>query len=161
MTRFAATLLIIYSLMIATISTPVHAQPQTRPNETSTAEFPSNELNDLPANTVARPLKKKVDLQKVFDEETKKFSSDTANFDPLKIERNKAKQAKKQKWSHKNTIFIVVFAAAIAVLVWFVLKYGKECIQTNYPDCTPTVDEGCYCERYAVDDNSNRGVSRR
>ena len=153
MPRFAATLLIVYSLLIASISTPVHAQPRTQPDGDSQGGITNKAANDLPGHKVfeVKSSKKKLDLKRVFEDETERFNADTARFDPVKIERERAKQAQKSKWGTKQTIFIVVFAAAVAVLVWFVAKYYKECLETNYPGCTPVVDENCYCERYAED----------
>ena len=153
MPRFAATLLIVYSLTIASISTPAYAQPRLKKAEHAESEVTHKASTDPPGNKIfeARPPKKTIDLKRVFDDETKRFNADTAKFDPAKIEREKSKQAQNNKWTTKHTVFMVVFAVAVAAIVWFVLKYGKECIETNYPNCTPAVDENCYCERYAED----------
>ncbi len=163
MPRFAASLFVIYSLLIALISSSVYAQPRTQPDEMTEGENTQKQVTDLPGDKIfeAKPLKKQIDLKKIFEDETKKFSVDNTRFDPVKIDREKAKQAQKSKWGTKQTVFIVVFAAAVAVLVWLVAKYYKECLETNYPDCTPVVDENCYCERYAEDKDKNRSISIR
>lgn len=158
MPRSIATLLLVYSMLIVTTVAPVHAQPQARPVDNTIAEVPKK---PEPANTTtdAKPAKKKIDFKKVIEEETKRLKVDSAKFDPVKIELEKAKQARKSGWSKKDTALMVVFAVGIAVLVWFVIKYGKECAETNPPHCSLGTDEFCTCERYE-EENSNRAIPR-
>jgi hypothetical protein len=156
MLKFAATLLLVYSLLIVLIAAPAHAQPQVRPDESTVAELPKKQ----PANTTVETkfAKKKIDFKKIIDEETKKFYADSAKFDPIKIELEKAKQAQKKRWTQKDTALMVLLAVGIAVGVYLLIKYGKKCIEASSPNCTPGVDEGCYCERYEENDNRNRGI---
>ncbi len=149
MLKFATTLFSIFAVVTVTVTAPVLGQPPV-------ASGP----NDPPANTTAAtttPLIKKPDLKKVFDDETKKFNAQSAEFDPVKIELEKNKQQAKQGWSKRDTTLIVVFAVAITVLVVLLAKYGKNCIETTPRNCNIGTDDNCYCERYEGDDRS-RGV---
>ena len=147
MPKFAACLIVVYSLLILSVATPVRSQVPTKPDEKAIAE---NLKSKIPADALAEPEQatKKVDLKKAFDEETKKFKAESAKFDPVKVELAKAKQAQKNGWSKTETWLMVAFAAGIAVLVWLVIKYGKDCVDSNPPDCNPVLDEFCTCERY-------------
>lgn len=150
MLKHATTLFLIAAILSVTLTSPVHGQPPV-------ASGPSEPSNTQTA-TAANSDKAKPDLKKTFEDETKKFNAKSAEFDPVKIEHeNNKQQAKKKFWNKTNTIVMVSFAIGIAVLVWFVIKYGKECIETTPRNCNLYSDDNCYCERYAEDDKS-RGI---
>ena len=161
MPKFAVALLVVYSLLIVTIAAPAQAQPRVKPDENAIAENTRTASELPPPNTVSesKPARKTVDFKKVIDEETKRFNADTAKFDPVKIERDKAKQAQKSGWSKTQTTMVVVFAVGIAVLVVLLLKYGKNCAETSIPHCNIGLDDNCYCERYE-DEKANRPAAR-
>ena len=154
MLKSAFVLLTIYSLLLVTIA--ANAQTQSGPSDNTFAEASEKNAN---TRDEPKPARKKADLKKVIDDETKRFNADNSRFDPVKLELEKAKQARKSGWSKQDTAIMVVFAVGIAVLVWFVIKYGKECIETTPRGCSLTSDENCYCERYA-EDNANRSLAR-
>jgi len=112
-------------------------------------------------NAAPEPVKKNhPDLKQVFDEETRKFNSDSAAFDPVKVEKQIARQQiQKKRWGKTETTFIVVFAIGIAVLVVLLVKYVKTCAETTTPNCNIGTDENCYCERY-VEDNARPAGAR-
>lgn len=148
MLKFAITLFTILAVVTVTITSPVIGQP-----------LAASGPNDPPANTSAStsPEKKKPDLKKVFDDETKKFNAKSAEFDPVKVELEKNKQQAKKGWSKNDKAFIIIFAAAIAVLVVLLVKYGKNCLETSPPNCNIGTDDNCYCERYEEDSDKSRG----
>ncbi len=151
MFRIAVTLSVSTAVLFAGLTAPATGQPPVASGPNGSAE--ANRSAEKPPTKKAE----KPDLKKVFDDETKRFSKRSAEFDPVKLELEKNRQQAKKGWSKQDVTFMVVFAAGIAVLVWLLVKYGKNCIETNYPNCTPAVDEGCYCERYE-EDNKNRGM---
>lgn len=151
MLKIGTTLFTIIAIVVATTTTPLLSQPPA-----------SSGPNDPPANAQAkaeneRSKKNRPDLKKVFEEETKKFNEKSAEFDPIKLEIEKGKQQAKNGWSKKDTALIVAFAVGIAVLVYLVVKYGKNCVETRPPNCNIGTDDNCYCERYEEDDKA-RGV---
>ena len=136
MLKTATTLLIVISISL--ISIPTSILPQ------STA---------VPENEVAAKREAKTnstDLKQVFSNETEKFKADSAAFDPVKADRDQAKQQTSKKgWSTtKKTLVIAAIAVGIAAVLFIVIKYGKNCLKSDPPDCTPGVDENCVCEVY-------------
>jgi hypothetical protein len=133
MLKFAATLFTIFCLLMATLHSPVLAQSRSRlkPDESKTAD-----------------AKKRPDFRRIFDEETRKYESSSAEFDPLKYDNVIRKRQAKKGLSTKNKIGLALFIAGMAVLVVLLIKYGKNCIRSSPPDCTPGVDEFCTCEEY-------------
>ncbi len=95
------------------------------------------------------------DLRQVFSNETQKIKSDSMSVDSKNMERLRLKQAKRGGWNKKMTTFIVVFAVAVAVLVFLVIKYGKDCLRYEN-NCDPAFDENCYCEEYEQNEERRR-----
>ena len=91
------------------------------------------------------------DLRQVFSKETQKLKSDSTSIDSKSMERIRLKQTKSGGWGKKETAFMIVFAVAVAVLVFLVIKYGKDCLRYE-DDCDPAFDENCYCEEYAQEE---------
>ena len=94
------------------------------------------------------------DLRQVFSSETQKIKSDSMSVNSKNMERLRLKQAKRSNWNNKTTVFLVVFAVAVAAIVFLVIKYGKDCLR-YYNDCSPSED-GCYCEEYAPEEPERR-----
>jgi hypothetical protein len=113
---------------------------------------------DLPlvkeTRTVAQ-TEKRADLRQAISAETQKLKSESLSVDAKKMERLRLKQTKRSNWSTKTTIAIVVFAIAVAALVFIVLKYGKDCLRYEN-NCNPGTDENCYCEEYAPEEPRGR-----
>ncbi len=148
MLKIATTLFTMLAVLSVTITAPVHGQPPVKsgPNAAVAHNEPAPKAD-----------KKRPDLKKAFEEETKKFKAKSAEFDPVKLELEKSRQQAKKGWSKRDTAFMVVFAVGIAVLVVLLVKYGKNCIETTPPNCNIGTDDNCYCERYEEDDKA-RGV---
>ena len=132
MLKFTTTLFLIFTVFIVSTQTPALGQsgPDSSQDAPQTAE--------------------KRDLQKVFTAETERFKSDSASFDPVKVEREAAKQqAQKQGWSKtKKVLVITAIAVGVAALLFVVIKYGKNCLRSEPANCTPGVDENCVCLEY-------------
>lgn len=129
----SVTLLAIISLLIATIPVPSAAQ--------------TVESSATPASSTTAESKMP-DYRQIFAEETKKFNTKSAEFDPMKIEKEQMRQQKTKKWDKKQTALVVAVAVGIAALVFLVVKYGKNCIRTTPENCSLATDENCYCEEY-------------
>jgi hypothetical protein len=134
MLKSAATLLVIISILL--VSTPVLPQSTVVPESELAA---SREANTSTA-----------DLKTVISNETEKLRADSAAFDPVKADRDLAKQQTSKKgWSTtKKTLLITAIAAGIAAVLFIAIKYGKDCLRSSPPNCTPGVDENCVCEEY-------------
>jgi hypothetical protein len=134
MLKSAATLLVIISILL--VSTPVRPQSTVVPESELAA---SREANTSTA-----------DLKTVISNETEKLRADSAAFDPVKADRDLAKQQTSKKgWSTtKKTLLITAIAAGIAAVLFIAIKYGKDCLRSSPPNCTPGVDENCVCEEY-------------
>lgn len=154
MLKTGTTVLTIVALLIVSFMAPVTGQP---PAKSGSSEPPTNTQASEKLADGKKPEKNQPDLKKVFDEETKKFKAESAEFDPVKLEIEKGKQQSKRGWTKSDVALITVFAVGIAVLVYLVVKYGKNCIETNRPNCNISTDENCYCERYE-EENQSRGV---
>ncbi len=133
MLKVAATLFTIFCLLTATLHHPVFAQSRSplKPDDSKTAD-----------------AKKRPDFKRIFDEETKKYESGSAEFDPLKYDNVIRKRQAKKGLSTKDKVGLALFIAGMAVLVILLIKYGKDCIRSSPPNCTPGVDEFCTCEEY-------------
>ena len=132
MLKFATTLLVVCALCI--VSTRIPA------------------LGQAPPPTESSPAAERSDLQKVFSAETERFKADSAAFDPVKVEREVAKQqAQKKGWSTtKKTLVITAIAVGVAALLFVAIKYGKKCLRYS-EFCTfdpQTGIEDCPCEEY-------------
>jgi len=139
MKRVLTTQLLIFALLIVGLRVPGVAQPQPAPaNEPVTSDSADIDL-----------IKTKSDLRSVFAKKTAEYNKRALNFDLKKTEKEERKQQPKKKfWSKTNTTFLVLFIVGTAALVFLIAKYYHKCIRTNYPDCTPGVDESCVCEEY-------------
>lgn len=136
MLKSAAALLVIISILL--VSTPTSVLPQS-------TVVPENELaarRETNTNTA--------DLKQLISNETEKLKADSAAFDPVKADRDRAKQQTSKKgWSTtKKTLLITAIAVGIAAMLFIVIKYGKDCLRSDPPNCTPGVDENCVCEEY-------------
>ena len=121
---------------------PLHAQ--------SVPDVPAVKETRTETRTVTQS-----DLRQVFSNETQKIKGDSTSVDSKNMERLQLKQAKRGGWNKKTTIAIVLFAVAIAAIVFLVIKYGKDCLRYEN-DCDPTFDEACYCEEYAQNEERRR-----
>ena len=136
MPKFASTLLVIFALITVTTQAPVLGQSvQNKPD----------------AETVSQ-AKPQPDLKKVFTAETDRFKADSAAFDPVKTERQAARQqAQKKGWSKtKKTLVFTAIAVGFAALIFVAIKYGKKCLRYS-DNCTydpQTGIEDCPCEEY-------------
>jgi hypothetical protein len=135
MLKTATTFLVVLSILL--LSTPHTVLPQ------STA-VPENELaakREANTNTA--------DLKQVFSNETERLKAGST-FDPVKADRDRAKQQTGKKgWSTtKKTLVIAAIAVGIAAILFIGIKYGKDCLRSSPPNCTPGVDENCVCEEY-------------
>jgi hypothetical protein len=134
MLKSAATLLVIISILL--VSTPVRPQSTVVPESELAASREANTST--------------TDLKTVISNETEKLRADSAAFDPVKADRDLAKQQTSKKgWSTtKKTLLITAIAAGIAAVLFIAIKYGKDCLRSSPPNCTPGVDENCVCEEY-------------
>jgi hypothetical protein len=134
MLKSAATLLVIISILL--VSTPVLPQSTVVPESELAASREANTST--------------TDLKTVISNETEKLRADSAAFDPVKADRDLAKQQTSKKgWSTtKKTLLITAIAAGIAAVLFIAIKYGKDCLRSSPPNCTPGVDENCVCEEY-------------
>ena len=131
MTRSATTLFVIFALLTITIVPPALSQP---PEKTPDLQSVSQQ--------------KKPDMKRVFEAETERFNADSAKFDPVKADREAARQQTQKKWSTtKKTLVIAAIAVAVAAVVFLLVKYGKNCLRYE-DDCDPILDEFCQCEEY-------------
>ena len=137
MLKFATTLFTIFSIFLVSTTAPTLAQPQAK-QETETAAS---------KNTDA---KNNANLKKVFEKETEQFKSESAQFDPVKTDRENAQQQTTKKgWSTtKKTLVITAIAVAVAGLLFVVIKYGKKCLRSDPENCSPGIDENCTCLEY-------------
>jgi hypothetical protein len=134
MLKSAATLLVIISILL--VSTPVLPQSTVVPESELAASREANTST--------------TDLKTVISNETEKLRADSAAFDPVKADRDLAKQQTSKKgWSTtKKTLLITAIAVGIAAVLFIAIKYGKDCLRSSPPNCTPGVDENCVCEEY-------------
>ena len=130
MLKFVTTLFLILSIVVVSTTMPAVAQAQA---DQSKAEAEKNS-----------------ELKKVFEKETEKFKADSAEFDPVKADRENAQQqAQKKGWSTtKKTLVIAAVAVGVAGLLFLLIKYGKNCLRSDPANCTPGVDENCVCLEY-------------
>ena len=134
MLKFAGTTLLIYSLLILSVNTPTRAQTRSGPTSDSAP--------------IEQTAKGKPDLKRVFAEETKKFKTESARFDPGNAEKASRKQTAKTRWTNMEKFGIALAIIGAAALIFVIAKYGKVCIQSTPGGCTPGVDEFCTCEQY-------------
>jgi Flp pilus assembly protein TadB len=125
MIRFTTTLLVIAAVLTLGVGRPVFAQ-----------QVAQTERSGSP------------DLKKAIAEETKKIEAEEGRFDPAKIDKAERNAQAKKGMSSKEKTALVLFAVGVAVLVVLLVKYGKDCIRSSPPGCTPGVDEFCTCEEY-------------
>lgn len=131
MIRSFSTILVLISLIAASLL-PVTAQQDASRTEPE---------NAVPSD---RP-----DLKVVVSQADKKFREESAAFDPKEAEKSQFKQQAKAGWTKKEKTAIAFLAVGIAVLVFVLVKYGKDCIRSSPAGCTPGVDEFCTCQEYA------------
>jgi hypothetical protein len=115
-------------------------------------------IPDVPAVKETRTATRaasQADLRQVFSKETQKLKSDSLSVDAKKMERLRLKQATRSGWTRKQTIAVVLFAVAVAAIVFFVIKYGKNCLRYEN-NCDPAFDENCYCEEYEQNEARRR-----
>jgi len=136
MLKTATSLLLILSTVLLSVTTPSRAQSTAVP-ESEVATSQSTKANAA-------------NLKQVFADETEKLKTDSTKFDPAKADRDRAKQQTSNKgWSTtKKTLVITAIAVGLAAVLFIVIKYGKDCLKSDPPDCTPGVDENCRCEVY-------------
>jgi len=135
MLRSFTTILIISALLAISVSTPAVGQI----GSSVTAE----------THRLRRQTADKPDLKQVIAREEAKLKAESSRFDPVKAEKESRKQATRSNLTKKEKTFLVLFAVGIAAIVFFVIKYGKDCIRSSPPGCTPGVDDGCVCEEYS------------
>ena len=139
--KILTTQLLIFALL--TVSLPVSIFAQAQP-------VPIAEGSVASENTTENTSTEKPDLKTVFDKKTKELRDRSAFFDVKKAEKEERKQqAKKKTWDKGTTIGMILIAVGMAALVFLLIKYGKDCLRTNYPGCDWVNDEGCVCEEYA------------
>ncbi len=128
--KFATTLYLILNIVVVSTTMPAAAQAQ--------------------ADQGKPQAEKTQELKKVFEKETVKFKADSAEFDPVKADRENAQQqAQKKGWSNtKKTLVIAAVAVGVAGLLFLLIKYGKECLRTDPANCRLGVDEICVCLEY-------------
>ena len=139
MLKFATTLLVIFSIVFVSTTAPTAAQPQVKREAQTEQKQPEN-------------AEKKADLKQVFEKENAKFIADSAQFDPIKTDReNSQQQAQKKGWSTtKKTLVITAIAFGVAALLFVAIKYGKKCLRYS-DNCSydpQTGLEDCPCEEY-------------
>ena len=135
MLKFATSLFLVFSILTVATPAPVLAQGPANAEPVRSAESKSQR-----------------DLKSVFSAETARFRAESAAFDPVKMDREKAKQqAQKKGWSKtKKTLVITAIAVGFAALIFVAIKYGKKCLRYS-DDCTydpQTGLENCPCEEY-------------
>jgi len=130
MLKFVTTLFLILSIVVVSNTLPAVAQAQ--------------------ADQSKPEAEKNAELKKVFEKETENFKADSAEFDPVKADRENAQQqAQKKGWSTtKKTLVITAVAVGVAGLLFLLIKYGKKCLRSDPANCTPGVDEICVCLEY-------------
>ena len=136
MPKRSTCLLIVISILLVSVTTPARAQTAAVPDKEVAASRDSN------SNTS--------DLRQTIANETEKLKADSASFDPSKADRDLARQQTAKKgWSTtKKTLVISAIAVGLAAILFIVIKYGKDCLRSDPPNCTPGVDENCVCEEY-------------
>ena len=137
MLKFAITLLTLYCLLIVIMVGPAQGQSQTPPPQQEQAATGQNTNQN------------KSDLKQVFDNETEKMKAESGTFDADKAQRDNATQkAKKKVWTTKNKLLLTAAIIGFVGLMFVLIKYGKNCLRSSPPGCTPGVDENCTCEEY-------------
>ena len=132
MPKFATSLLVIFALITVSMQAPVLGQP----------------LETKPESETSSSAKPQPNLKKLFSAETERFKADSAAFDPVKADREAARQQTQKKWSTtKKTLVIAAIAVAVAAVVFLLVKYGKDCLRYE-DDCDPILDEFCQCEEF-------------
>lgn len=136
MLKFATTLFTIFSIFLVSTTAPTLAQPQSKQG---TEKAISQNTN----------TEKKTDLKKVFEKVNEQFKSESAQFDPVKTDRENAQQqATKKGWSKtKKALVITAVVVGIAALLFVAIKYAKKCLRYE-DDCDPFYDEFCQCAEY-------------
>ncbi len=135
MIRSSTIVIVIFALFIVTVNpAPVLAQAR---------------LVDPPKAVASQSSKaKQPDYKEVLARANEKYKTESVEFDPVKIEREKSRQAAKKGMSTKEKTLWTVFAVGIAVLVVLLIKYGRDCKTSEPAGCTPGVDEFCTCTEY-------------
>lgn len=134
MHRSLTSFLLIYSILLVSLTLPAAAQPNERPSQE--AVVPKQQEIDS------------VGLKKTIAREDAKFRAESATYDPVKAEKEARKQTAKKGWSRNDKLLLAGLIVAVAAIVFFVVKYGKECVRSSPAGCTPGVDEYCVCEEY-------------
>ncbi len=88
------------------------------------------------------------DYKEVFARANERYKTDSVEFDPVKIEREKSRQMARKGMSTKAKTLWTVFAVGMVVLVVLLIKYGRDCKTSEPAGCTPGVDEFCTCTEY-------------
>lgn len=136
MFRFTATLLVILAILSLPLSQPTFAQSQVPVRDIGVVE-------QLPDVIV-------LDMKKAIAENNKKYAELSGKTDAKtmeKLDRQRA-QVKGNGLTGKQKFYIVLGIAAVAALVFVLVKYGKDCKTSEPAGCTPGVDEFCTCTEY-------------
>ncbi|MFT3743795.1 MAG: hypothetical protein QM785_05815 [Pyrinomonadaceae bacterium] len=136
MFRTTATLLVIFAILSLPLAQPTFAQSQVPAREIGVTE-------KLPEVIVP-------DMKRVIAEHNKKYAELSGKTDAKTMEKLDRQRAQTQGngLTGKQKLAIVLGVVAIAAIVFFVVKYGKNCLRSEPAGCTPTVDEPCTCLEY-------------
>ncbi len=129
------TLAVIYALLVLSVS--FSAQEKTTP------------LPPVNVPAAADSQETTPDMKQLVSEETQKLNQDSARFDPVAIDKAVRKQTTKKGWTTTQKTWLVLGIIGFAVLMFVLIKYGKDCVRSSPEGCTPGVDELCTCQEYA------------
>ena len=136
MHRSAVTLLVIFALLTVSTQAPVLGQQATRSS----------------APEAVSQSKPQLDMKSIFAAETERLKADSASFDPVKTEREAARQqAQKKGWSKtKKAVVFTAIAVGLAAVIFLAVKYGKKCLRYS-DNCSYDPNTGledCPCEEF-------------
>ncbi|HEV7700450.1 MAG TPA: hypothetical protein VGO43_09505 [Pyrinomonadaceae bacterium] len=130
MSRILPILLIVYSLLTATLTPPVMTQQV--------------KVENAPADGVVA-----LDLKKSIVENNNAFLERSSKVDVKALDKIDRQTPKKKGWISRHKLAFVAIVVGFAALIFVAVKYGKDCIKSEPEGCTPNVDENCTCTQYA------------
>jgi hypothetical protein len=107
--------------------------------------FVTGTLYGQTLTTVPKTQENHSNLNLVIAGENERIIKESSILDLKKLEKSQRK-VPKYNWTKKEKTFLILGIIGTAVLVFLVIKYGKECVRYEN-NCNPSED-GCYCAEY-------------